>query len=137
MFDPETVTATLDAQEQDALLTVARESATAPAVLGYLAASHTSAREIQEAVTLNANTPDDSIALLASHTKDGSLLELIAINQQRLIRAPQIIDAIIGNPARTPDAERRALETRREFFEKERGAQQIAGELTKAFDEYC
>ncbi|MCA1558011.1 MAG: hypothetical protein LC731_05660, partial [Acidobacteria bacterium] len=120
---------TLESQEKDALLAVARESATAPAVLGYLAAHKSSAREIQEAVTLNASTPDDSIALLASHTPDGALLELIAINQQRLIRAPQIIDAIIGNPARTPDAERRALETRREFFEKERGAQQIAGEL--------
>lgn len=121
--------ATLEAQEPDALLSVAREAGTSPAVLGYLAAHRTSKREIQEAVTLNTSTPDDAIALLASHTQDGSLLELIAINQQRLIRAPQIIDAIIGNPARTPDAERRALETRREFFEKERGAQQIAGEL--------
>ncbi|MBD0373618.1 MAG: hypothetical protein ICV60_22480 [Pyrinomonadaceae bacterium] len=125
----EAASATLDAQERDALLAVAKEAGTSPAVLGYLAARRTSEREIQEAVTLNASTPDDAIALLASHTQDGSLLELIAINQQRLIRAPQIIDAIVSNPARTPDAERRALETRREFFEKERGAQQIAGEL--------
>jgi hypothetical protein len=121
--------ATLESQEKDALLAVAKENETSPAVLGYLAASKASAREIQEAVTLNAATPDDAIALLASQTADGSLLELIAINQQRLIRAPQIIDAIVSNPARTPDAERRAVETRREFFEKERGAQQIAGEL--------
>ncbi|HEY0321593.1 MAG TPA: hypothetical protein VGC66_11590 [Pyrinomonadaceae bacterium] len=120
---------TLESQERDALLMVAKENGTSPAVLGYLAARTTSEREIQEAVTLNTSTPDDAIALLASQTTDGALLELIAINQQRLIRAPQIIDAIIGNPARTPDAERRALETRREFFEKERGAQQIAGEL--------
>jgi hypothetical protein len=122
-------TATLESQERDSLLAIAKESATSPAVLGYLAARKTSERELQEAVTLNASTPDDAIALLASQATDGALLELIAINQQRLIRAPQIIDAIIGNPARTPDAERRALETRREFFEKERGAQQIAGEL--------
>lgn len=122
-------TATLDAQEPDALLAVAREAGTAPAVLGYLASSKASAREIHEAVTLNASTPDDAIALLASTTSDGSLLELIAINQQRLIRAPQIIEAILGNAASTPEAERRARETRREFFEKERGAQQIADEL--------
>jgi hypothetical protein len=121
--------ATLESQEKEAMLAVAKEASTSPAVLGYLAASRASAREIHEAVTLNANTPDDAIALLASQTADGSLLELIAINQQRLIRAPQIIDAIVSNPARTPDAERRAVETRREFFEKERGAQQIAGEL--------
>lgn len=121
--------ATLASQESDSLLAVAKEKDTSPAVLGYLAARHDSMREIKEAVTLNASTPDDSIALLASQTADGSLLELIAVNQQRLIRAPQIIDAIIHNPARTTEAERRALETRREFFEKERGAQQIAEEL--------
>jgi hypothetical protein len=57
------------------------------------------------------------------------VLEFIILNQQRLIRSPEIIDAILLNPARTPEAERRAKETRREFFEKERGARQIAQEL--------
>jgi regulator of extracellular matrix RemA (YlzA/DUF370 family) len=56
-------------------------------------------------------------------------LELITINQQRLVRCPEIIDAILGNPARSSEAERRASETRKEFFEKERGARQIADEL--------
>jgi len=56
-------------------------------------------------------------------------LELITINQQRLVRCPEIIEAILGNPARSSDAERRARETRKEFFEKERGARQIADEL--------
>lgn len=56
-------------------------------------------------------------------------LELIALNQQRLVRTPAIIDAILGNPARSVEAERRARETKREFFEKERGARQIADEL--------
>jgi len=51
------------------------------------------------------------------------------VNQQRLIRTPAIIDAILKNPARTPEAERRVTETRREFFEKDRGAKQIAEEL--------
>lgn len=125
----EAAAATLESQEREALIAVAKDSGTSPAVLGYLAARKTSERELQEAVTLNVSTPDDAIALLASQVTEGAVLELIAINQQRLIRAPQIIDAILGNPARTPDAERRALETRREFFEKERGAQQIAGEL--------
>lgn len=120
---------TLQSQEKEALLTVVRDVEASPAVLGYLAARATAGREIHEAVALHTNTPGEAIALLASQTTDGSLLELIAINQQRLIRAPQIIDAIINNPARTPEAERRARETRREFFEKERGAQQIADEL--------
>jgi hypothetical protein len=63
-----------------------------------------------------------------SSTK-GELLELLSLNQQLLIQIPGIIDGIIGNPNRTVEAERRALETKREFFEKERGAQQIANEL--------
>ena len=120
---------TLASQETEALLGVAASSEAAPTVLGYLAARPDVAREVQEAVTLNARTPDEAIALLAGMTSDGSLLELIAVNQQRLIRAPAIIEAVINNPARTPEAERRVRETRREFFEKERGAQQIAEEL--------
>ncbi|HEY5838707.1 MAG TPA: hypothetical protein VIT19_06700, partial [Pyrinomonadaceae bacterium] len=40
-----------------------------------------------------------------------------------------IIDAVLQNAARTGEAERRAKETQREFFEKERGARQIAEEL--------
>jgi regulator of extracellular matrix RemA (YlzA/DUF370 family) len=121
--------ATLEGQAPESLLSVAVSKETPPTVLGYLAVRQNAGRAVHEAVTLNPNTPDEGVALLAAATTDGSLLELISINQQRLIRAPAIIDAIIGNPARTPDAERRARETRREFFEKERGAQQIAEEL--------
>ncbi|MDT4896137.1 MAG: hypothetical protein QOH25_1214 [Acidobacteriota bacterium] len=120
---------TLSAQEPETLLDVASSSEIAPSVLGYLAARSSLGRNVHEAVTLNARTPDESIALLAGATSDGELLELITVNQQRLIRAPAIIEAVINNPARTPEAERRARETRREFFEKERGAQQIAEEL--------
>jgi hypothetical protein len=121
--------ATLQAQQPEAVLQVAKSSTTAPSVLAYFAAHPRANREIHEAVALNANTPDDAIVTLASLTSDGTLLESIAVNQQRLIRAPAIIDAILGNAAHTPEAERRVRETRREFFEKERGAAQIAGEL--------
>ena len=120
---------TLAAQEPETLLGIAAAAETAPAVLGYLAARPNLGRAVHEAVTLNQLTPDAAIALLAGATNDGQLLELITVNQQRLIRAPAIIEAVINNPARTPEAERRVRETRREFFEKERGAQQIAEEL--------
>ncbi len=121
--------ATLGEQDAESLLTVAQTQETAPAVLGFLATRADLGRAVHEAVTLHQNTPDQAIALLAGMTSDGELLELIIVNQQRLIRAPAIIEAIISNPARTPEAERRARETRREFFDKERGAQQVAGEL--------
>lgn len=121
--------ATLDAQQPNELLDVARANETAPAVLGYLASIASANPETHEAIANNVNTPDEAIALLARLTSDASLLEFMTLNQQRLIRAPEIIDAILLNPARTAEAERRARETHREFFEKERGARQIAQEL--------
>lgn len=121
--------ATLKSQQPADLLSVAKSSDAAPAVLGHLASLPNADRDLHEAVTGNSNTPDEAIAMLARMTADASLIEFITLNQQRLIRAPAIIDAILLNPARTPEAERRVKETRREFFEKERGARQIAQEL--------
>lgn len=120
---------TLKSQEQDGLLILAQDKETAPGILGHLAKSSHLSKEIHEAVALNTTTPDEAIAQLAATTKEGNILEIVAVNQQRLVRAPEIIDAILANPAKTAEAERRAKETRIEFFEKERGAQQIAGEL--------
>lgn len=120
---------TLESQEADELLSAAKSEDTAPAVLAYLATVSNGGREIHEAVITNRQTPDQTIAQLAATTTEASLLDLIAINQQRLVRFPRIIDAILENPGRSSEAERRARETQREFFEKERGAQQIAQEL--------
>ena len=120
---------TLASQAVNDLLTAARSSETSPAVLNFLAAFSKDNREIHEAIVLNNRTPDEAIAGLASTTSDSSLLDLIATNQQRLVRFPKIIDAILANSDRSGEAERRARETRQEFFEKERGAQQIAQEL--------
>ena len=120
---------TLEAQQPQDLLSVARADDAAPAVLGYFASLSNATRDLHEAVAGNNNTPDEAIGLLARITTDAAVLEFIILNQQRLIRAPEIIDAILLNPARTAEAERRAKETRREFFEKERGARQIAQEL--------
>jgi hypothetical protein len=120
---------TLNTQETAALLGVASAPETSKAVLSYLASRAGLAREVQEAVALNSSTPDEAVAALARGTSEGGVLDLVSINQQRLIRAPSIIDAVLANPARTPDADRRVRETRREFFEKERGAQQVADEM--------
>lgn len=120
---------TLASQSVNDLLEAARTDATAPSVLEYLASLGTADIELHEAVATHTGTPDDAIALLARTTPNASLIELITLNQQRLIRAPQIIDSVLANPARSAEAERRVTETRREFFEKERGARQIASEL--------
>lgn len=120
---------TLLEQEQDDLLAAARDHETSPQVLSFLATSKATLRDVLEATILNTQTPDEAISTLASKSVDGSLLEFISVNQQRLIRTPGIIEAILQNSARTPEAERRVKETKREFFEKERGARQIAEEL--------
>ncbi len=125
----QTAKATLEEQELAALLSVAASGEISPSVLDYLARRANAGREIHEAVALNSRTPNGAIAALAASSADGSIIELIATNQQRLVRAPEIIEAVLANSARTPEAERRVRETRREFFEKERGAQQIADEL--------
>ncbi|HEU4768683.1 MAG TPA: hypothetical protein VFS77_14975 [Pyrinomonadaceae bacterium] len=122
-------TETLRSETPENLLLAAKAPDTSPNVLAYLATTTKCTHEVYEATILNNRTPDEAVAKLASTTANGSLLELIAINQQRLVRHPEIIDAILGNPARSGEAERRASETRQEFFEKERGARQIADEL--------
>jgi hypothetical protein len=118
---------TFNAQEN--ILAAVASDEIAPPVLGFVAASRSFNHVIYEAVINNPKTPDDAILNFVSISSDGDLLELATFNQQRLIRTPAILDAILANPARTPEAERRAQETRREFFEKSRGAEQIAAEL--------
>ena len=121
---------TLAEQTRDTLRDAAAAAETvSPRVLDYLARRADAGREVHEPIALNARTPDESIVALAAATADGPLLELISTNQQRLIRARGIIDAVLSNPARTPEAERRVRETQREFFEKEFGVQQVAEEM--------
>ncbi len=125
----EAASETLESQETNDLLSAAKDPETPASVLDYLASVTKNARAIHEAVILNNQTSDEAIAHLAASETDASLLSLIVVNQQRLVRFPKIIDSILSNPGRSPEAERRARETKQEFFEKERGAQQIAQEL--------
>ncbi len=120
---------TLHSQQAADIDAAVRSNETAPSVLQYFASQTDLPVSVHEAVLINANTPATAITSFAARTTNGSLLELISFNQQLLIRNPAIIDAIIANANRTPEAERRASEIKREFFEKERGAQQIANEL--------
>jgi len=73
--------------------------------------------QILEALIRNRAVPDDAIADLARHAEAG-VQEVIVINQARILRAPEILDALFENPALSPEARRRALETREEFFDK-------------------
>ena len=120
---------TLSAQNMVEIEGVVKSGEIAPRVLDYFAGQNNLPKEVHEAVLTNPKTPESSIVKFARTTPNGELLELVSFNQQLLIKVPAIIDAIIANPYRTAEAERRASETKREFFEKARGAAQIAGEL--------
>ena len=98
-------------------------------ILDFYIAKPDLSEDVFEKILNNPQTPNESIIRFARNTKNGALLELLAFNQQRLIKVPAIIDAILNNSFRTSEADRRATETKKEFFEKERGAEQIANEL--------
>ena len=121
--------ATLRAQDERMLSGALRSSSVPVSALVYFAESPDANPKAQEAILQNPRTPSESIVRLARETKSGQVLELLSLNQQLLIESPAILEAILGNSNRTAEADRRASETKREFFEKERGSQQIASEL--------
>ena len=73
--------------------------------------------QVLEALIRNRSLADDVVVALAG-SADPVIQEVIVINQTRIIRAPEILDALIANPNLSIDVRRRALETREEFFEK-------------------
>jgi hypothetical protein len=72
---------------------------------------------ILEALIRNRAVADDDVTELARRA-DAAVQEIVVINQARILRAPQILDALLANPHLSAEARRRALETREEFFEK-------------------
>ncbi len=72
---------------------------------------------ILEALIRNRAVADSLVTELASMA-DAMVQEVIVINHSRILRAPEILDALLANPALTSDVRRRALEAREEFFEK-------------------
>jgi hypothetical protein len=77
----------------------------------------TSDGQVLEALIRNRTVPDSAIVALA-RTAEPHVQDVIVINQARILRAPEILDALLENPTLSADARRRALETREEFFDK-------------------
>jgi len=119
---------TLDGLDPESFAALAADRNAPADVLGFLCLWTRATREMVEAAVFNSATPDAALARLAAQAKDGSIIEAISLKQQSLIRMPEIIEAILANPACTPEAERRAREVRQEFFEKQFGAQMVAQE---------
>lgn len=89
-----------------------------------------------EALIRNRSVSDDAIVELARRAQP-DIQDVIIINQARILRAPQILDALLENPAVSPDVRRRVTETREEFFEKKaRILEQLEAEQQAAIEEY-
>jgi hypothetical protein len=69
------------------------------------------------ALIRNKTVPDAAVAELARRAEP-ALQDVIIINQARILRTPEILDALLANPSITPDVRRRVAETREEFFDK-------------------
>jgi len=95
---------------------VAQNDGVPPLHLKYLAHA-TDDQGVLEALVRNRALPDEVVMQLAGICEPG-LQEVIVINQARILRAPEILDALLSNPILSPEARRRAIETREEFFEK-------------------
>jgi hypothetical protein len=131
--DPEedvrtTCQTTLNSYEPATMLPIAQNVNAPIEVLNFLAGWPKSDFKILEALILNKTTSNEAIEYIAGRNSNASLLEAITINQQRLIQHPAIIEAILANPYKSPEAERRAREIKLEFFEKELGAARVAEE---------
>lgn len=79
---------------------------------------------VLEALIRNRAVPDEAVAALARRAEP-AVLDIIVINQSRILRTPDILDALLANPNISPDVRRRVLETREEFFEKKARIQHV------------
>jgi hypothetical protein len=120
--------ATIDTLDPNSFIAMAADAATSADALAFLCLWPRASEGIIEAAVFNRSTPDAALAFAARRSTNSHIIEVISLKQQSLIRAPEIIEAILANPSRTPEAERRAREVRQEFFEKQYGAQMVADE---------
>lgn len=87
---------------------------------------------ILEAVVRSRTVSDTTVERLARSVQPG-IQEIIVVNQERIIRSPGILDALLENPSITPDVRRRVLETREEFFEK-KARRELTADLIEGLD---
>jgi hypothetical protein len=86
----------------DKILSVAlRDETVEPAVLDYYAAVFAGKDVYVEMLVLNASTPDVAVQRIAA-AADEKILEIVAQNQLRMLRHPDIVRALVGNKAARP-----------------------------------
>ena len=86
----------------DRILSVAlRDEEIDPLVLEYYAGAFATRPEYLEMLVLNPNTPDGAVQRITAAAGE-RILEIVAQNQLRMLRSPDIVRALAGNPAARP-----------------------------------
>lgn len=113
----------------DTVVRAALEGALHPAVLGWCAEAFREQPERLEAIALNAATEDATIAFLAGlpHKR---LVDIISNNQERMLRCPDIVEALGTNPLTGRSVIDRILS----FLGLEGGKHEALEESEEAFD---
>jgi hypothetical protein len=88
---------------------------------------------VLEALIRNRAVSDAAVADLARRA-EARVQEVIVINHARILRAPEILDALLENPAITPNVRRLVLEVREEFFLKKARREALEEEEAEIID---
>ncbi|HUR83557.1 MAG TPA: hypothetical protein VM733_22565 [Thermoanaerobaculia bacterium] len=83
---------------------------------------------VLEALIRNRVVSDAAVADLARRA-ESRVQEVIVINHARILRAPEILDALLENPGLTPNTRRMVLEVREEFFVKKARREEEEAEI--------
>ena len=86
---------------QGVLNAVLSDPNTHPLILDFYARNLPQDSELQEVIALNRATDDETIIFQASLTNK-KLIDIISNNQIRLLRGPEIVDALAENPLTSP-----------------------------------
>src|SRR5687768_13722909 len=98
---------------------VLQSSNVAASVLDFLVTFDGLPRHVHESVLANPRTSVAAISRFAAETRNADLLDTLSLNQQLLVNNPVVLEAILRNPHRSSETDRRVVETKLEFFEKE------------------
>ncbi len=93
----QTAVQSIQNQPESTLLTLTSQEEAPLELLDFLARHTYHLDAVLHALILHKNTPDPILAWLASHIQ-GPSLDLIALNQQRQLRHPPVILALLQNP---------------------------------------
>lgn len=92
---------TLESMPEEVIEPVLVDESSPPELLDFIA-RNTGNESYLEKIILNRATDDSTIAYLAETLHNGSLVELIASNQVRILRSSAIVEALGQNPSVSP-----------------------------------